>query len=92
MKNSYSFSPKLSPSQFPAIGQYSPQNTRNCTPTTVAVTMTPARRTPAAMAANAGQKRKPSRKAIAQPVQAPVMGSGMATKMARAVNPKFSCS
>ena len=42
-------------------------------------------RTPAVIAAKAGQKRKPSRKATAQPVQAPVMGNGMATKIANAV-------
>jgi len=44
------------------------------------------------MAAKAGQKRKPTRKAMAQPVQAPVMGRGMATNTAKAVRPKLSCS
>lgn len=68
------------------------QNIRNCTPTTAAVTMTPASKTPDAMATKAGQKRNPSKKATAQPVQAPVMGRGMATKIAKAVSPKFSWS
>ena len=66
------------------------QNIKNSTPITVAVTITPAMRTPAVIAAKAGQKRKPSKKATAQPVQAPVMGSGMATKIANAVSSKVS--
>ena len=44
-----------------------------------------------ATAAKAGRNRKPRRKAMAQPVQAPVMGRGMATNRVRAINPKFSC-
>lgn len=60
------------------------------TPITVAVTIAPAMRIPAETAAKAGQKRKPSRKAMAQPVQAPVIGNGMATNMTSAVKPKFS--
>ena len=44
------------------------------------------------MAAKAGQKRKPTRKAMAQPVQAPVTGRGTATNKAKAVRLKLSCS
>lgn len=60
-------------------------------PITVAVTMLAAINTPAATAAKAGRNLKPRRKAMAQPVQAPVMGRGKATKKVRAINPKFSC-
>jgi hypothetical protein len=59
-------------------------------PIVATVTIAPAMSTPAAMAAKDGQNLKPSKKATAQPVQAPVKGKGMATKMANAVSPKFS--
>ena len=59
-------------------------------PITVAVTMPAATRIPVAMAAKAGRNRKPRRKAIAHPLQAPVMGRGMATKMVT-ISPKLSC-
>ena len=51
------------------------------------VTMIPAMTTPAAIAGKAWRMRMPSRKARAAPVQAPVIGRGMATKMARPMGP-----
>ncbi len=61
-------------------------------PITVVVTIIPAINTPEVMAMKAFLNFMPNRKAIAQPVQAPVMGSGMATKIANAIMPKFSWS
>ena len=61
-------------------------------PIVAAVTIAPAMSTPAAMAAKDGQNLKPNKKATTQPVQAPVKGMGIATKMASATSPKFSCS
>lgn len=48
-------------------------------------------KTPVATAPKAGRNLKPRRKAMAQPVQAPVNGKGTATNNVNAINPKLSC-
>ena len=57
-----------------------------------AVTTTPAMITPASMARKAFLNLNPKIKAAAQPVQAPVAGNGMPTKMASPMEPYFSNS
>lgn len=56
----------------------------------ITVTTTPAIITPAVIAGNECRNLIPNTKAAAQPVQAPVTGSGTATKRVRARSPYFS--
>lgn len=51
------------------------------------LTSVPEQITPIEIRINAGQNRTPNRKAMSDPVQAPVTGRGMATKVIRKTAP-----